>query len=136
MRRLGAGGRTPEPHSLSGLAVPLAASVARTFTSAEAAAAHHQDRTQDAPVLALITTPQDGPRDWLAGGQALQRVLLTATLAHISSSYLNPPIEVPSLRSRVAAAFGCHGMPQVLLRLGYGPDLPPAPRRPVEQVIT
>ncbi|WP_048709146.1 Acg family FMN-binding oxidoreductase [Microvirga massiliensis] len=135
--RLGLGGSTPDPRATAeDLFVPLAASVARTFTSAEAAAAHQQARTAGAPAVVLLTAPQDSPRDWLAAGQALQRVLLTATRAGVSSSYLNPPVEIPSLRRRVAVAFGRHDVPQVLLRLGYGPDVPPASRRPVTEVVT
>jgi hypothetical protein len=134
--RLGLGGSTLDPRATDDLFVPLAASVARTFTSADAAAAHQQARTAGAPAVILLTTPHDSPRDWLAGGQALQRVLLTATLAGVSSSYLDRPVEIPSLRTRIAAAFGRQDVPQALLRLGYGPDVPPASRRPVTEVIT
>jgi nitroreductase len=135
--RLGMGGSTPDPRTMAeDLFVPLAASVARTFTSAEAAASHQQARTVGAPAVVLLTTPHDSPGDWLAAGQALQRVLLTATLAGVSSSYLNPPVEIPGLRSRIAAAFGRHDVPQAMLRLGYGPDVPPSSRRSVTEVVT
>jgi hypothetical protein len=134
--RLRTGGYTPEPRAVSDLFVPIAASVARSFSTGDAAAAHQQAHTEASPAVALLSTRKDTPRDWLAGGQALQRVLLTATLANATSSYLNPPIEVPSLRHRIAAAFGRRDRPQILLRFGYGPEIPPTPRRPVRQVVT
>lgn len=133
--RLGAAGHTPQPDSETALFTQTAASVARGFATAEEAAAHERVRVEASPLLVLLATARDRPQDWLAAGQALQHVLLTATLAGAAASYLNPPIELPGLRPRVAAAFGARDMPQVLLRLGYGPDIPPAPRRPVRDVL-
>ncbi|MDQ0766760.1 hypothetical protein QFZ32_000235 [Streptomyces canus] len=39
-----------------------------------------------APHLALLSAPGDGPADWLRAGQALERVLLEATLADLATS--------------------------------------------------
>jgi hypothetical protein len=66
----------------------------------------------------------------------LQLVLLAATDAGLSASYLNPPIELPHLRRETAAAFDTKIMPQVLLRLGHGKSISPTPRRTIREVLT
>lgn len=99
-------------------------------------AGHDAKLAARAPVLALLATPGDAPLDWLRGGQALERVLLTAASRGLQASFLNQPIRVEALRPRVGALLGAPGHPQVALRLGYPVRVPPpAPRRPVDDVI-
>ena len=57
---------------------------------------------------------------WLAAGQALERVLLVATRAGYTASYLNQPIETAGLRAHLRHMLGLHGEPQLLLRVGRG----------------
>lgn len=102
---------------LSAVAGPL---VIRTFDVGKRRAAHDDMLAQSSPVLAVLGTDHDGPSAWLAAGQALSHVLLRARLANVSASFLNQPIEVPSLRPPLALLIGRAGHPQVLLRLGYG----------------
>jgi hypothetical protein len=47
------------------------------------------------PHLTVLATAHDEPADWLRAGQALQRVLLTATLRGIAASPLTQPLETP-----------------------------------------
>jgi nitroreductase len=112
-----------------------AASLMRYFASADTAAARQQALVEASPVVALLVAAGDTPADWLSAGQALQRVLLTATAEGISASYLNPPIEQPRLRPRLAEIFGVTGNPQVLLRLGYHAPVSATPRRPLHEVV-
>jgi len=51
------------------------------------------------------------------------------------ASFLNQPIEVPQLRPRLASIIGRVGFPQILLRLGFGPEAKPTPRRSAQEVI-
>lgn len=89
-----------------------------------------------APVLAVLGTDDDGPIDWLRAGQALARVLLRAQSDGVFTSHFNQPIEVPALRPRLAEAIGhSPGFPQLLLRLGYGHEVTPTPRRAVADVL-
>jgi hypothetical protein len=91
---------------------------------------------EQAPVVAVLTTEQDGPRDWLRAGQALERLLLTACTHDLQASYLNQPVQVEALRPRLAALLADGGVPQLVLRLGHPVDeLDAAPRRPVEAVL-
>jgi hypothetical protein len=96
------------------------------------------DPLEDRPTVVALTTPTDRPRDWLAGGQALLRVLLVAGAAGLAGSQLNQPLELPALRQQLRDELRLPGWPQVLLRLGrpIGPIPPPTPRRePVEILI-
>ena len=49
-------------------------------------------------VLAVLLTEQDRPADQVRAGQALERVLLTATAAGLATALLTQPTEVPELR--------------------------------------
>lgn len=89
-----------------------------------------------APVLVVLGTDAEGPTEWLRAGQALARVLLRAQSDGVFASHLNQAIEVPELRPRLAEAIGrSSGFPQLLLRLGYGHELTPTPRRGVADVL-
>jgi hypothetical protein len=92
-------------------------------------------RIVEAPVLAVLGTDSDTPFDWLAAGQALERVLLRARADGVWASFLNQPIEVQEVRLYLRAILGRSGLPQVVLRLGYAPGVPATPRRPVNEVL-
>jgi nitroreductase len=85
--------------------------------------------------LLVLCTHGDEPRDWLAAGEALQRLLLRATAADLYASYFNSPLEIPGLRRDLCTALGETGRPQVMFRLGYGLEVRPTPRRPVSEVL-
>ena len=68
--------------------------------------------------LAVLHTAGDGPVDRLRAGQALQRLLLTATAYGVAVAFLNQPVEVPELRAELRTLLDT-GVPQVLVRLGY-----------------
>ena len=115
----------------------VGALVIRTFDLGGGVAAKDQQIAAGSPALAVLSTEGDTPPDWLVAGQALSRVLLTATAASVSAAFLNQPIEVESLRPRLRerSLDSAMGMPQLLFRMGYGPPIEPAVRRPVDEVI-
>ncbi len=87
------------------------------------------------PAYAVIGTADDGRVAWLRTGQALQRVLLLATLAGVSAAFLTEALELVTHRRRIADVVGI-ARPQVLLRLGYADQPPPfAGRRPLAEVL-
>jgi nitroreductase len=94
-------------------------------------------RPEAHPGILVLCTVTDRRADWLRTGQALHHVLLVAGTAGHAASYLNQPIELPDLRSRVRAELRLRGHPQVILRLGRpaGPLPPGTPRRPVQDVL-
>ncbi len=85
--------------------------------------------------LILLSSRDDGPRDWLDAGRAMQRLLLRATANGLVASFLSQPVEVPDLRRRLRREVGESGHPQLLLRVGHGPPPRPSPRRPVDLVL-
>lgn len=109
--------------------------VIRTFDMGEGQAAKDKDIAIYSPVLALLCTETDTPQAWLAAGQALDRVLLRARVENVWASFLNQPIEIPELREKLREVIAQPGFPQLLLRLGFGPDVKPTPRRNVDEVL-
>ena len=87
------------------------------------------------PHLALLSTPGDSPADWLRAGQALERVLLEATLADLVTSLTSHALENRELRLLARDPGSGTGQVQMVLRLGYGPRGPATPRRPVRDVL-
>lgn len=67
----------------------------------------------------VIGSFDDLPLAHLQAGQAMQRVLLTATVEGLSSSFLWKVIEVPGARRSLRELIGGGLWPQALLRLGY-----------------
>ena len=83
----------------------------------------------------MLTTPKDDAAAWINAGQALERVLLVATVEGLVSTFANQPLEAPQLRWLVREPDRPIGFPQMILRLGYAPAAPATPRRPIEDVI-
>jgi nitroreductase len=77
----------------------------------------------------------DTPGQWLRAGQALQRVLLTATARGLATSLLTQPLEIPELRERLADP--ATGWPaQAIIRVGYPRRVAArSPRRPLCDVV-
>jgi hypothetical protein len=109
--------------------------VIRTFDLGNGRAASDLDLATGSPLLVILGTPGDTPRDWIKAGEALARVLLRATAESVSASFLNQPIEVPEFRRMLSDITGREGFPQIVLRLGYGPDVGLTPRRTVREVL-
>ncbi len=86
-------------------------------------------------VLAVLWTFADTWFDWLAAGQALERILLRAAAEGVWASFFSQPIEVPALRAEIFTLFGRTDFPQMVLRMGYGQQMPPTPRRSVSEVL-
>ncbi|HEX6470885.1 MAG TPA: nitroreductase family protein [Streptosporangiaceae bacterium] len=92
------------------------------------------------PHLAALITEGNEPEDWLVAGQALQRVLLTATLHGVSASFLTQPLDLRDVRENRDIA-GVRHRPgpldhvQMIIRFGYGRPAPGAPRRPIAQIL-
>jgi hypothetical protein len=73
---------------------------------------------------------------WVEVGRAYERFALQATALGIRNAFLNQPVEVAAVRSPFAAALGIAGQrPDLVVRLGRGPTLPPSLRRPVASVM-
>ncbi len=89
---------------------------------------------ESSPTVAVLSTHEDRPADWVRAGQALERVLLEATASGLSASFLNAPLEHLDLRWLARSPLSGVGQTHMLLRLGYGDEVPPTPRRPLDEV--
>jgi len=70
-------------------------------------------------LLALLTSHLSGTRAEVQVGQALQRVLLTATAAGLAASLLRQVLEVPQTREELRRLSGGARPPQAALRIGW-----------------
>ena len=104
----------------------------RVFTSARPAPARYA-WFEEEPQLAVLSTRFADRADWLRAGQALQRVLLVATIRGFAASPLTQPLEVADAWLVRDPQSGME-YPQMILRLGYGLPVSP-PRRPVSDVL-
>src|SRR5215469_8482319 len=86
--------------------------------------------------LAVLSVRADGTANWIAAGQALERVWLTATCRQISLCPLTQPLETADAWL-VADPRSGHEEPQMIMRIGYGPPIrATTPRRPVTDVVS
>jgi nitroreductase len=87
------------------------------------------------PML-VIGTDGDTRTDWLRAGQALQRVLLTATSRGLAASLFTQVLEVGASRAALCHAMRLPGRPQLVLRIGHPlTGVPQAPRRELDSVF-
>jgi len=73
---------------------------------------------------------------WVEVGRCYERFALQAAALGVRNAFLNQPVEVAALRPQFASALGLGGRrPDLVLRFGRGPKLPPSLRRPVQAVL-
>ncbi|MFI5589482.1 Acg family FMN-binding oxidoreductase [Amycolatopsis sp. NPDC051758] len=87
------------------------------------------------PLVVVIGSFDDTRADRLRAGQAMQRVLLTATAAGLDASFISQPVEVPAVRDELRHLLGGGLWPQIVLRLGRGAPVPWTPRRSLDDVL-
>lgn len=87
------------------------------------------------PLIGILGVSGDLAADQITAGQAMQKVLLTATVAGLDTSMISQPIEVPAARDQLRRALRRGGIPQIAIRFGYGSAGHPTPRRPVPDVL-
>ncbi len=109
--------------------------VLRDFTAGQARPRVPGKDFEPDPLIAVIGSFHDLPRAHLQAGQALQRVLLTATAAGLSASFLSQVVEVPAMRRQLRDLIGGGLWPQTVLRIGYGSPVPATARRDLRDVV-
>ena len=124
-------------HGITDLASYVGPFLIRTFDMGKGQAAKDMQLATGSPVLAVLGTDADEPLNWIQTGQVLARILLRARAENVWASFMDQPIEVPELRLRLREVLGrTAGFPQLLMRLGYGKDVMPTPRRNTDEVVT
>jgi len=87
------------------------------------------------PMIAVLSPYLAGPTADVRTGQALQHVLLTATVHGLSVSFLSHIIEVPTAREELRRLIGGTRPPLAVLRIGRGYPVPGTTRRAVADLI-
>jgi len=88
-----------------------------------------------AGTVGLLSTPGDGPADWVNAGQALQRILLTAASRDVAAALHTEPLELAWLRELIRRRLAGGGHPQLLLRLGTVTPASVSVRRRPDEVL-
>jgi nitroreductase len=87
------------------------------------------------PQIAVLYTYGDTNEQWVRAGQALERVLLTATAHGLATTMMTQPMELPVMRRLLADPRDDRITAQAALRLGYAPAGPASPRRPLAELL-
>ena len=86
--------------------------------------------------IAVLFSEADDKRHWIEAGRSYQRLALQATALDLRTAFVNQPVEVPALRPQFATFLGIgNRRPDLVVRIGRGPERPRSLRRPVEQVL-
>lgn len=91
---------------------------------------------RSASAIAVIHSAADDKAHWVEAGRCCQRLALQATALGLCTAFINQPVEVAALRPQFAAFLGVGARrPDLVLRIGRGPQSPRSLRRPLEQVL-
>ena len=92
-------------------------------------------RFRSAGVVALLTTVHDRPADWINAGQALQRILLTASTCGAAAALHTQPLEFGWLRELIRTRVSDGAYPQLILRFGMVSQAAVSVRRSPDDVL-
>lgn len=86
--------------------------------------------------IAVIFSERSDQPHWIEAGRCYERLALQATALRLRSAFINQPIEVAALRQQFATFLGIGDRrPDLVVRIGRGPEMPRSLRRPVEHVL-
>ncbi|MGW4472691.1 Acg family FMN-binding oxidoreductase [Nonomuraea sp. NPDC004354] len=94
-----------------------------------------QSTSTSTGIVAIMTTPGDGHHDWIATGQALQRVLLHASAYGVSAAFHTQALEMYQLREFLRHELCSDEYPQMIMRLGITFEDSRGVRRPLSEVL-
>jgi hypothetical protein len=86
--------------------------------------------------IAVFCSDVDDKQHWIEAGQCYERLALQAAALGLRTAFINQPVEVSALRPQFATFLGIgNRRPDLVVRIGRGPEMPRSLRRPVEQVL-
>lgn len=92
---------------------------------------------RSASAMVVISAHRDNPAGWFEAGRAAQRFQLEATVLGLQTAWINQPVESPASRASFARAMGLSDQrPDLVLRVGRGPQMPHSARRPVSSILS
>lgn len=86
--------------------------------------------------IAVFFSEADDKAHWIEVGRCYQRMALQAAVLNLRTAFINQPVEVSDLRPQFASFLGIgNRRPDLVVRIGRGPEMPRSLRRPVEHVL-
>lgn len=123
-------------HSYSNLPSSIAKYMIKQFDTGRSVAEFFSEVIAcHSPSIFLLSTPRDNPKNWVNCGRALNHILNYLTCEQWSASFINSAIEVKHMRTQVGSLFDTGFEPQILLRVGKGPNVFRTGRRPIDTFI-
>jgi hypothetical protein len=96
----------------------------------------YRNQIQSSAGIAVFVADRSDQAHWVEVGRACQRFALQATALGLKQAFVNQPVEVPQVRKQLASFLGIGDrLPDLVVRFGFGPELPKSLRRPVEQLM-
>ena len=87
--------------------------------------------------IAVFVSERNDKAHWVEAGRCYERFALQATALGVRNGFLNQPVEVGAIRPQFARwlGIGPSERPDLVVRFGRGPTMPPSMRRPVQAVL-
>ena len=106
------------------------------FLTKEGDAKTYTAQLRSSAGVVVFISDQNEPASWASAGRCSQRFALQATALGIQYCFINQPVEVPAVRGQFASYLGVGSRrPDIVMRFGYGPELPRSLRRGVDRVM-
>lgn len=108
----------------------------KNFTSAKGEARRWSNLIDKSAGFVLFVARTNSKENWIELGQIFQRFALQATALNIKHAHANMPCEELEVRKMLVREFNLGDRhPLLLIRFGYGENMPYSFRRPVEEVL-
>jgi nitroreductase len=118
------------------LPAPIGRVVFGLVVSDESENRKYREQIASSPGLAVFISAANNKAHWVAAGRAYQRFALQATALGIRHAFLNQAVEVPEVRQRLAEHLALEERrPDLIVRFGYGEEMPWSLRRPLADVL-
>ncbi|MEP6827573.1 MAG: Tat pathway signal protein [Aestuariivirga sp.] len=96
----------------------------------------YESQLRSSSGVVVFVSEKNEPAYWVEVGRCCQRFALQATALGLRHAFINQPVEVPAVRGQFATYLGSgERRPDLVMRFGYGPELPRSLRRSVEDVV-
>ncbi len=104
--------------------------------NAKAENARYAKQLRSSAGVAVFVSEANDKQHWVEAGRCYERFALQAAALGIRNAFLNQAVEVAAVRAQFASFLGIgHRRPDLVVRFGRGPAMPPSLRRPPDAVI-
>lgn len=105
-------------------------------TSADRQSSKDAAHISSSAAVAVLFSEADDEPHWVEAGRSYERLALQAAALDLRTALMNQPVEARDLRLQFAAYLGIGDRrPDLIVRIGRGPEMPRSLRRPLEEVL-